>query len=409
MNRKSNTKPRAEKGLKTPVTAPGRGQAKVNCADLTRSKFGVSKDQKQHIFGQHISAPVKKIPNVHSSAGSHGPGGGSETQAWRQLGQERQRNKILQLEVERLRKSLEVCKKTVKEKNNEIEHKNKLINKLMEDKTRIESTEDLMEDDIDIDNLLHANLGEVDLSDILNLNDSAFPDNLENLDITNMMSEQSLSLSPASLGMATNTSYFVQEEPFQLPNREGSTEEEQSVEVKGPVGRMVEQKNSFLSASQEKSQLKVSPIKIIRGENQYKLASRKRHDGQEALNCVDTPSSKKQKISGKAIPSAPQCLSCSHCDKKFPLGGQWKLTRHISSVHGNIMSYSCQYCDKQFPHQSILLAHTKWHEVTNPWQCEECGYRLGSLAQFVKHVRSVHRVNSLDRARVLLVSTENCN
>ena len=47
---------------------------------------------------------------------------------------------------------------------------NKLINKLVEDSTRIESTEDLMEDDIDIENLLHANLGEVDLSDILNLN-----------------------------------------------------------------------------------------------------------------------------------------------------------------------------------------------------------------------------------------------
>jgi len=409
MNRKSNPKPKVESGLKTPVTAPGRGQVKVNRADLARSKFGASKDQKKDSPGPNISAPVKKIPNVHSSVGSHGPGSGSETQAWRQLGQERQRNKILQLEVERLRKSLEVCKKTVKEKNNEIEHKNKLINKLMEDRTRIESTEDLMEDDIDIDNLLHANLGEVDLSDILNLNDSAFPDNLENLDITNMMSEQSLSLSPASLRMATNTSYIVQEEPFQLPNREGSTEEEQTVEVKGPVGRMVEQKNSFFSAPQEKSKLKVSPIKIIRGQNQYKLASRKRPDGQEAENCADDHSSKKPKISGKAIPSAPQCLSCSHCNKKFPLGGQWKLTRHISSVHGNIMSYSCQYCDKQFPQQSILTAHTKWHEVTNPWQCEECGYRLGSLAQFVKHVRSVHKVTSLDRARVLLVSTDNCN
>lgn len=32
------------------------------------------------------------------------------------------------------------------------------------------------------------------------------PDNLDNLDITNMMSEQSLSL-PASLKLATNTSY----------------------------------------------------------------------------------------------------------------------------------------------------------------------------------------------------------
>lgn len=69
-------------------------------------------------------------------------------------------NKILQLEVERLRKSLEVSKKTVKEKNCEIEDKKK-INKLMEDRTRIESTEDFMEHGIDIDNLLDANLGSV--------------------------------------------------------------------------------------------------------------------------------------------------------------------------------------------------------------------------------------------------------
>ena len=226
-----------------------------------------------------------------------------------------------------------------------------------------------------------------------------------------MMSEheQSLSPSPASLRMATNSSYIVQEEPVQFPKKttkRAVLRKSRLCEVKGPVGIMVEQKNSFLSARKEISNLKVSPIKIIRGQNQYKLASKKRHDEQETQNCADTPSSKKPKILGKAIPSAPQCLSCSHCNKKFPLGGQWKLTRHISSAHGNIMSYSCSYCDKQFPQQSILTAHSKWHEVTNPWQC---GYRLGSLAQFVKHLRSVHGVNSLDRARLLLISTDNCN
>ena len=55
---------------------------------------------------------------------------------------------------------MEVSKKTVEEKNCEIEDKKK-INKLMEDRTRIESTEDFMEHGIDIDNLLDANLGSV--------------------------------------------------------------------------------------------------------------------------------------------------------------------------------------------------------------------------------------------------------
>ena len=228
------------------------------------------------------------------------------------------------MEVERLRKSLEICKKTVKEKNNEIEQKNQLINKLIEDKTRIESTQDVMEEDIDIDNLLHANLGEVDLSDILNFTDSVFPDSddLASLDITNLVSaDQSLSLSPlnqsinhesilspASLRMATSTSYVVEDEAAQLPNREGSTEEEQTTtsEVKGVVGRMVEQRRSFLSAQDEKMKQKVSPIKILRGGNKYKLASRKRSKGQGP---PDVPPCKLTKLSGKVIPSAPQCLS----------------------------------------------------------------------------------------------------
>ena len=83
MNRKSSKTKKAENLLQTQVTASGRGQAKDNLA-LARSQFGSSKDQKPDI--------QKKIPNVHCS-----DAGGSDTQAWRQLVQERQRNKILQV------------------------------------------------------------------------------------------------------------------------------------------------------------------------------------------------------------------------------------------------------------------------------------------------------------------------
>ena len=309
---------------------------------------------------------------------------------------------LLQLEVERLRKSLEICKKTVQEKSIEIEHKNKLINKLIEDKTRIESTQDIVEDDIDIDNLLHANLGEVDINDILNFNDSVFPDDLDNLDITNLMPDQSLCLSPTSLNMATNTSYVVEEQLVQIPNREGSLEEE-SVEVKGVVGRMVEQRKSFLSTPQEKINCKkVSPIKILRGGNKYQLVSKKRS---AADTPPEVPPCKLPKSAGKVVPTAPQCLSCPHCNKKFPLGGQWALTRHISSVHGSSnTTYSCQYCDKEFSYQSVLIAHMKWHEMTNPWQCGKCDYKLDSLEKFVKHVKRVHVVKNLAIAKTMLVS-----
>jgi len=362
------------------------------------------KEQKQPSYPRKSSAaPVKKIPNVHS-VGSPPPGAGDAQLVRRQLVQERHRNKILQMEVERLRKSLEVCKKTVKEKSGEIESKNKLINKLIEDKTRIESVGSNMEEDIDIDNLLHANLGEVDLSELLNISDSAFPDNLDSLDMSSLEANQvNLSLSPSSLAMATNTSYIVEEEEdVQLPNREGSTEEEGSG-IKGVVGQLVQQKRSVhLSEGKEKQTQKVSPIKIIKGHNMYQLANKKKQKA--ALTEDYTSPCKKLKMSSPVpeVSTAPQqCLSCPHCSKQFPLGGQWKLTRHISTAH-NVPDISCQYCDKKFTCQSVLIAHNEWHKLTSPWQCGECGYRLGNLSQFLKHVKSVHRVTSLDGTYKLL-------
>merc|ERR1719233_102007 len=212
------------------------------------------------------NAPVKKIPNVHSSLpGTTGHSSAPVDPAVsRQLLQERQRNKILQLEVERLRKSLEICKKTLNEKTNEIEDKNKLLNKLMEDKTRMDVGNDVIEEDIDIDNLLSANLGEgdMDLDDILNMSNSAFPENLGNLDINSMMQEQSLCLSPGSLDLATNTAYVLDEVPMQFPNREGSMERDEDGTVKTLVGRMVEQKRT---SNHFDNQKKVSPLKLIRG------------------------------------------------------------------------------------------------------------------------------------------------
>jgi len=374
------------------------------------TKFTSANEQKNLKSGiGRFSAPMKKIPNVHSVAGLPSGAGADPQVVWRQLGQERQRNKILQLEIERLRKSLDICKKTVKEKCSEIEAKNKLINKLIEDKTKIDPMNDGLEDALYIDNLLHANLGEVDLSDILNFTDSAFPDDLDSLDMSNLVSDQAkLSLSPTSLAMATNTSYVVEQEvQNQFPNREGSIERlDDTVNVKGVVERMVGQKRNYLSSqeyiTEAKDDQKVSPIKIIKGGNQYQLADRNK---QQVTDPLATPC-KKLKLSSMSAKDAapvPYCLSCPHCGKQFPLGGQWKLTRHLSSAHSNTMVYSCQDCDKQFPCQSILTAHTKWHKLTNPWQCGDCGYRLGNLSQFIKHAKSAHKVSSLPTIRKLLM------
>jgi len=337
-------------------------------------------------YKPRMTAPVKKIPNVHSDGNVQSGGGvaADPELVRKQLVQEKQKNKILQLEIERLRKSLEVCKNSVKDKSIELETKNKLINKLMENKTQTESSSDNMENDIDIDNLLSANLGEVDFSDILNLNDSNFTEDLDKLDIINLEAEQAtLPLSPSSMAMAVNTNYVVEDcckedEVVQVPNREGSDNKVmEDHEVKNLVERMVDQKQV------------VSPIRIIKGKNKYLVANKK----QEKV--VDSQSSPPAGIANSLV--------CPHCGKSFPLGGQWKLTRHMNSVHGSSTQYICQYCDKHFPCKSVFTAHKTWHHQTNPWQCEVCEARLGDLTEFISHVRSLHQVSTWKQTRQVLI------
>ena len=87
-----------------------------------------------------------------------------------------------------------------------------------------------------------------------------------------------------------------------------------------------------------------------------------------------------------------QCISCPHCGKSYPRPSQGKMVEHLSSFHNTVITYPCQYCDKQFTCQSTLTAHTVRHQMTQPWQCDKCGYKPVDLSNFVKHVKSVHGV-----------------
>jgi hypothetical protein len=114
--------------------------------------------------------------------------------------------------------------KKVKEKSIEIESKNKQINKLIEDKTSIEASHVAMENEVDIDNLLHANLGDLTIKDIINLTDDNFPADLIDLDMTNLdikteQMDHSSSLSSMGLGSSVTAEEAV--ELLQIPNREG--------------------------------------------------------------------------------------------------------------------------------------------------------------------------------------------
>ena len=97
----------------------------------------------------------------------------------------------MQLEVERLRSCVDILKRNLKATREELEQKKHLITKMMErgltshspsssvevEPGKTSSEEDCV-DDLDIDSLLQANLGAVNITDFLNLSgsDNALPD-----------------------------------------------------------------------------------------------------------------------------------------------------------------------------------------------------------------------------------------
>ena len=84
-----------------------------------------------------------------------------------------------QLEIVRLRKQSEVLKRALQSKSEELDQKKSLINRMIERSLAIPGEdcspegepEDAVED-LDIDSLLQANLGAVNITDILNLSGS---------------------------------------------------------------------------------------------------------------------------------------------------------------------------------------------------------------------------------------------
>ena len=118
----------------------------------------------------------------------------------------------------------------MKEKSREIGSKNIVIKRkrLDKEKSVLEARHDVMEDEIDIDDLLKANLGELTTKDILNLTDITFPVDLIDLDFPSLdlkteqlyksLPSSSIKLRKISAGEAKEVS-----ELFQIPNRGNNT------------------------------------------------------------------------------------------------------------------------------------------------------------------------------------------
>ena len=139
---------------------------------------------------------------------------------------------------------------------------------------------------------------------------------------------------------------------------------------------------------------KVSPLKFIKENDQYKLSKRKRHSD------VSPPEAeaKKRRLNDEGKKVNRSLQKCPHCAKEFPLGGAWKLKKHILSNHKDIdQELSCSICQQRFDLRSVLEAHMERHRKCFPWNCVLCGDGFDQLTSFVTHGTSRHKIYTVEQ------------
>ena len=168
----------------------------------------------------------------------------------------------------------------------------------------------------------------------------------------------------------------------------GTEEPEDRVEEKSIVQILAEQNKE---AAVKEKKMKVSPLKLVKENDRYKLSKRK---------CSSEPvteaQGRKKKVGGGTYRAQSRC---PHCGKQFPLGGVWKLKKHILKEHQEVENEkSCSICLKKLSLSCSLAAHMEMHKELFPWVCRPCGGKFENLTQFVIHVRSRHQFSRVDQA-----------
>ena len=168
----------------------------------------------------------------------------------------------------------------------------------------------------------------------------------------------------------------------------GTKEPEDRVEEKSIVQILAEQKKE---AAVKEKKMKVSPLKLVKENDRYKLSKRK---------CWSEPVTEAQRSKKKVVGGVSRAQSrCPHCGKQFPLGGAWKLKKHILKEHHEVENEkSCSICLKRLSLSCSLAAHMEMHKELFPWVCRPCGGKFENLTQFVKHVKSRHQFRRVDQA-----------
>jgi len=120
---------------------------------------------------------------------------------WRKLQRERQKKILLEAEASFLRASVLQSQKMIEEKSEEIKSMDERVNKLVVELTMLGEGHELLEEEIDIENLLHTKIEDHVMEDILGTLDLTFPADLIDLElqITNSMPQLSATESMGQL------------------------------------------------------------------------------------------------------------------------------------------------------------------------------------------------------------------
>lgn len=249
-------------------------------------------------------------------------------------------------------------------RDEEIDRKDSVINNLIKDSLsavanniHLDKVENDITEDLNIDGLFDEDLGGVGFDDILNISGCS---NILATDLTvdnifDTLEEKSELLDEGSTASNNND-----DEVDKIP----STKDPSIIE------RLVEQSKNLATVM-----VTGSPKRTI--VDKLEVSKRKRETDNS-----HSPSKKRK--------TEPRSLQCPHCDKQFPLGGSWKLKKHINRQHSDEAKFSCNQCKETFNKESVFLSHKERHDNPVPWRCKVCKRSYNQMLDLVQHAKRRH-------------------
>ena len=271
----------------------------------------------------------------------------------------------------------------------EINSLDRRINILMEEITMMEKGHEEFEKDLDFDSLLHDQLGDLTIEEIIGTLDLSFPAELIDLDFPPL----NLNLQIVESKSQLTVSCLGEMREVSFPEAEGATHAVKIMEKKiGDTQQVVARNRNIRKSCNSKAK-----------KTKTRRVAKVKDKAGEILGSTTSPVKRKANFAPSESLFSSQFISCPHCNAIFSRSNQWMLLQHISDVHSIIINYPCQHCQKQFTCMSSLIAHGMTHVNTNSLECDGCGYKENDVSRFVEHVEIAHGKDSYDEAKKLLL------